>query len=128
MFDRLTLEGGFNTKTKLVQARFEHDDLFGFMLFQFGLSLIEGRQFRQCGFCGQWFRLAPSTARADKATCSDSCRYQLYRRRRRRAIQLHDEGRTAKQISKALGSDVSTIKKWLQERNDQHGTKTTRAQ
>jgi hypothetical protein len=116
-FENLTLEGDWDPKAG-VRARFRHDHLWGFMLFQFGVSLIEGWCFRRCEGCGKWFRLAPSVNRADRTTCSDSCRFQQYRRRRLRAIELHDAGKTVKQIAKELGSAVKTVKGWVTGRKE----------
>jgi hypothetical protein len=116
-FENLTLEGDWGPKGG-VWARFRHDHLWGFLLFQFGMSLIEGRRFRRCEGCGKWFPLAPSVNRADRTTCSDSCRYQQYRRRRLRAIEMHDAGKTAKQIAKELGSEVNAVKGWVTGRKE----------
>jgi hypothetical protein len=116
-FENLTLEGDWGPKAG-VRARFRHDHLWGFMLFQYGMSLIGGRRFRRCEGCGKWFRLAPSVNRADRATCSDSCRFQQYRRRRLRAVELHDAGKTIKQIAKELGSAVNTVKGWVTGRKE----------
>jgi hypothetical protein len=116
-FENLTLEGDWGPKA-VVQARFRHDHLWGFMLFQFGMSLIDGRRFRRCEGCGKWFPLAPSVNRADRTTCSGSCRFQQYRRRRLRAVELYDAGKTVKQIAKELGSEVETVKGWVTGRKE----------
>jgi hypothetical protein len=116
MFEGLSLEGSRNTRTGRVEARFRHADLWSSMLFQFGLAMVGGRRFQQCAFCGRWFRLQPGVARADKTTCSPSHRYQLYLRRRRRAVEMHKGGMTARQIAKELGSELSKVKQWLKDK------------
>jgi hypothetical protein len=82
-----------------------------------GLQLadaIQGnKRYRSCEACGRWFELAPGRARADRQTCSTSCRVKLYRVRQQQARDLHGKGWSIKRISKELGSDVSTVKKWL---------------
>jgi hypothetical protein len=109
----LDVEGTLNPVTKHAQLRFKHADLHGFMFFQLALSVVGDRRYRRCEYCCKWFQVAPSVGRADKASCSASCRSQLYRRRRRRAVQLHGEGLRLKQIAKKIASDVATVRKWI---------------
>jgi hypothetical protein len=113
LFSHLSLAGDLDPRTGRVQARFGHEHLLGFMFFQFALSLIEGRKFRRCDGCGRWFRLAPGVGRADKTACSPSCRFQQYRRRRRRAVELHGAGWTPKRIAEEVGSTVAKVREWI---------------
>jgi hypothetical protein len=112
-FERLELEGAWNAHRGYPELRLKHGGLLSFMFFQLGLSLIEGREFRQCAGCGKWFHLAPGVNRADRTTCSTSCRFKTYRLRRRQAVTLRSEGWSIKQIAKEIGSDASKIKQWL---------------
>jgi hypothetical protein len=120
-FENLSLEGGWDQRTSRVQARFRHDHLIGFMRFQLGVSLIEGWSFRRCEGCGKWFRLAPGVNRADRTTCTPSCRFQQYRRRRRRAVELHQGGWTPKAIAAEIGSDVRKVKEWIKKASQRTG-------
>jgi hypothetical protein len=106
-------EATWNAKTKSVHVRLKYWGLREFMYGQLCLSLIEGRQFQQCTACGKWFQLAPSVNRADRTTCSSSCRFIAYRRRRRRAVELHGKGWSIKKIAKEIGSDISKVKQWV---------------
>jgi len=80
--------------------------------FQFGLAILGNKAYQPCAACGRWFELSPGVNRDDRLVCSVSCRVKLYRQRRR-ARQLHQEGRPIKEIAKKLGSEVSTVKQWL---------------
>jgi hypothetical protein len=95
------------------QIRFMLADLLAFMFWQFGVSLVISRKFRQCQNCGKCFQVAPGTGRADKATCSGSCRFLLYRKRKQRAIELQAKGWNVRKIAKEVGSDVSRVKRWV---------------
>jgi hypothetical protein len=88
------------------------------MYLQLAQAVLGNKTYHQCLACGVWFELAPGQARADRQTCSGSCRVKLYRLRQVRARELHGEGWSLKRISKELGSDVSTIKKWLSQNKE----------
>jgi DNA-binding NarL/FixJ family response regulator len=76
---------------------------------------IDGdRRYQQCPVCRRWFELTPGVHRADKLTCSQACRTRAYRHRQEKAVQLHAEGRTVRQIAKEIGSDVKTVRGWIQ--------------
>jgi hypothetical protein len=97
-----------------VVLRLKHKDLLSYLWFQYAHALIARRRFRQCRHCGRWFHVDPRFNRADRSTCSDSCRFQLYRRRQRQALDLYARGWTVKKIARELGSDVDVIKTWIQ--------------
>jgi hypothetical protein len=107
------LEGAWNTKTLRPIVRFGYRNLRQFMLAQLAFSVIGGLRFQKCLGCGAWFRLAPHVNRADRATCSDYCRFKLYRLRRRHALELYRNGWKLKSIAKELGSDIAKVKKWV---------------
>jgi hypothetical protein len=88
--------------------------LFSAMYLQFALAIDGNRQFQRCPACGRWFQLSPGLNRANKQTCSGSCRTGLHRRRAQQAVRLHAEGRTVKQIAKQVGSTVEKVKSWIE--------------
>ncbi len=88
------------------------------MYLQFAHAILGNKNYQICQACGRWFELAPGLNRADRLTCSDYCRVKLYRLRQQRARELHGQGWSVKRISKELGSDTSTIKKWLSENKE----------
>ena len=118
-------EASWNAEKKSVDARFTFSSLTDFMYSQVSISLIQGRQFQQCKACGRWFQLAPGVGRADKATCSSSCRFTLYRQRRRRALELHEQGWPHKKIAKEVGSEISKVKQWIAESKEQKPQRKT---
>ncbi len=83
---------------------------------QFALSAADrdrGFHIGYCIRCGKRIEYAPGVNRADKTTCSDSCRSLLYRRRKKQAASMQAEGKTVKEIAEALGSDTNTVKGWI---------------
>jgi hypothetical protein len=86
------------------------------MYFQFADAIHGNKRYKRCEGCGRWFELSPSVNRADRLTCSDSCRVKLYRQRMRRAQEMHAKGITVAVIASELGSDVKTIKTWIKKR------------
>jgi hypothetical protein len=87
--------------------------LWGAILLQFANAIGGDRLHQRCPACGRWFELSPQLNRADRQTCSGSCRTALHRRRRRQAGELRAAGKSPRQIAKELGSDLNTVKKWL---------------
>jgi hypothetical protein len=113
-FRGLTVQGGLSFGE--VELRFQPKNLLAFMFFQFGVALVAKRKFRQCKHCGRWFRLGVvhgRSVRDDKETCSDSCRFQLYRGRQAQARELRAAAWTAKRIARELGAELSIVNKWL---------------
>jgi hypothetical protein len=80
---------------------------------QFALAVEGNKEYRQCRECGKWFELSPSVNRANKQTCSSSCRNKGYYRRQEEARRMHAEGKAPKVIAEALGVDSAKIKNWL---------------
>jgi hypothetical protein len=93
--------------------------LWAAIVFQFALALDGNRRFQRCPVCSRWFALAPGVNRADRLTCSASCRVRLTRRRRDRAIELHQKGKGARQIAKEVGSKLENVQQWIQDHRDQ---------
>jgi len=55
--------------------------LLGALWLQFAQSVDGNTGYKQCPECGQWFAVAPGTARADKLYCSNTCRARGHRTR-----------------------------------------------
>ncbi len=72
-----------------------------------------GFRIGRCQRCGKRIELAPGVNRADRTTCSDSCRALLYRQRKERARRLHAEGKKVKEIAQELGIETAQVKKWV---------------
>jgi hypothetical protein len=102
------------------QFAFGPSSLIGAMVCQFAAALHGGWPFRECAQCHKFFRLAPGVNRANRVTCSRTCKQYLYHRRVDAARRLHAKGRTDSQIVKKLhvrpqGNKSSTeiVKSWV---------------
>jgi hypothetical protein len=96
------------------------ETLLSALYLQFALAIDGNRQYQRCPACSRWFQLAPGLNRANKQTCSGSCRTALHRQRAQQAVRLHAEGKTPRQIAKQVGSTVEKVKHWI-EKHQQKG-------
>jgi hypothetical protein len=115
-------EVAWDIKARRATLHLAHPDLLAFMRFQLAHALIARRRFGQCRACGGWFRLDPRVNRADRLTCSNSCRFARYRQRKREAVELRARGMNVRQIVKELGvkpqphedkSAIDIVKSWI---------------
>ncbi len=86
--------------------------LLGALWLQLARAIDGNADYRRCRVCAAWFELHPDRARTNRAYCSDACRFKAYRGRQARARQLQAAGRDPEGITRELGSDVETIRKW----------------
>jgi len=93
------------------------EDFFTVLWCQLLLAVMGQSEFKQCAFCQRWFPLdAPAgkrRTREDRAFCSDSCRVRAHNKRRAKAEELYRLGKKLKEISKATGTDIETVKNWI---------------
>jgi hypothetical protein len=89
--------------------------LLGAIYLQLAHAVAGNRPSRRCEVCRRWFELDPAKTRADRRTCSNTCRTKIYRQRQHQARELHARGKSLREIAKALNSDVPTVKKWVKE-------------
>jgi hypothetical protein len=83
-------------------------NLLGALWLQFYLAIAENKAYRPCVECGKVFESTRGVSRDDRVLCGHRCRIRAYRRRQEEARQLHAQGKTVKQIVKAL--DVRRIR------------------
>jgi hypothetical protein len=102
------------------QFVFGPSSLLGAMVCQFAVAVHGAWPFKECAFCHKFFRLAPGVNRANKQTCSLTCKQYLHNARVKRAHQLHADGWTIRQIVKELkvkpqGQKTSgdVVKSWI---------------
>jgi hypothetical protein len=76
--------------------------LLGAMVCQLAAALHGAWPFQQCARCHKFFRLEPGVNRANRLTCSHTCKQYLYNRRVQRARELYQAGRTVRQIVEEL--------------------------
>jgi hypothetical protein len=84
------------------QFVFGPGSLLGAMVCQFAAALHGAWPFQECANCHKFFRLEPGVNRANRLTCSHTCKQYLYNRRVKRAQELRAEGRTIPQIVRDL--------------------------
>jgi hypothetical protein len=97
---------------------FEIDSLWGAVCLQFAEAVTGGLNYQRCPACSRWFELTPGVNRANRLTCSDSCRQRAFRQRRDRARELHAEGKTVREVARELGSVLKTVKGWVSKRKE----------
>jgi hypothetical protein len=73
---------------------------------------------KPCKECGRFFEVSGDaggrTARA--VFCSDSCRVTAFRRRKDRAIELKEKGKSVEEIARVTETDKGRVRKWLKTR------------
>jgi hypothetical protein len=101
------------------QLVFSPSNLLGAMVYQLATALHGSWPFQECAYCRKFFRLAPGVNRANRRTCSNTCKQYLHNRRVANARQLHAQGRTAQQIARELNvlpqgkrTSADIVKKW----------------
>jgi hypothetical protein len=99
-----------------VQLGILPSSLIGSLWYQFADAISGQKQYRQCEACHRYMELAPEVNRADRRYCSDACRSKALRRRQKLSRQMRDSGKSLREIAKATGSDVATIKQWLSQK------------
>jgi hypothetical protein len=99
---------------------FGPSSLLGAMVCQLAVALHGAWPFQECACCHKFFRLAPGINRANRRTCSSTCKQYLHNRRVEHARALHAQGRTIRQIVQELNvkphgtkSNVEIVKTWV---------------
>lgn len=124
-FGLACLEGDFKTGFRIVTTP---NSLIDVMWWQFAMALCEGKSQHRCEGCGEWLDVGGGTVqgndRIDKRTCGDACRARVYKKRKARAQAMRAEGKTVRQIAKALGADVGSVKRWVEKSKKPKGGKS----
>jgi hypothetical protein len=99
-------------------------DTFGFSLVgedlvvaiwaQLAMAVIDSKEFACCKVCGKPFEVSPEVARTNREYCSTPCRLKAYRARQREAARLRRRGKSLREIAKQLGSDMGTVRGWIE--------------
>jgi hypothetical protein len=108
----------WNGKHRKVLLRHYPRSLLGAVYLQFTTAILSGRATQMCPVCGRYFEVTAPASRNDRLTCSNRCRVRAYRDRQQKARELYGEGWSTKRIAKEIGSDISTIKKWLSQNKE----------
>jgi hypothetical protein len=105
------------------QLVFGPTSLLGAMVCQLAAAVHRGWPFQECARCHRFFRLEPGVNRANRRTCSHTCKQYLYNQRVQRAQSLHAEGWTVPAIVKELQvkpqgkrSGAEVVRTWIDRR------------
>lgn len=95
--------------------------LLGAMVCQFAAAVHGAWPFQECVFCHKYFRLAPGVNRANRRTCSITCKQYLHNQRVEQARALRAKGRSIREIVQELKvkphqgkSAVELVKHWIE--------------
>jgi len=116
-------------RDELVSLELEVDGMLAVLWVQFAVTVAEGKTYARCQHCNRPFELAPQVNRADRLFCSDNCRVKAYQRRKKQVFAMRKQGDALRDIVKATGSDMESVKKWIAEYEAQEnsdGQKTKR--
>jgi hypothetical protein len=103
----------YNERTGRFENHVRPRNLLGALWLQFAESLDPDRQYRECPGCNQRFAVSPDTKRSDSKHCSERCKVNAFRRRKRRAQDLRANGMSVREIAAELGSEPKTVKGWV---------------
>jgi hypothetical protein len=92
---------------------------------QFAQAICEGRKYVECEVCGKSMQISPDTHRTNRKLCSNACKTAAYRQRQRRAQELREKGWNVRRIASEVGSDVATVKGWLEDKKKGRGDNGT---
>ena len=102
------------------QLVFGPSSLLGAIVCQLAAAVHGGWPFRECASCHKFFRLQPGVNRANRLTCSQTCKQYIHNRRVLRARELAAEGWTVPQIVRELKvkpngakSGSALVKGWI---------------
>lgn len=94
---------------------FKPVSLLAAMWLQLALAVVADKQFRTCKFCRRLFEIStdPTGFRSHREFCSDACKTQDYRRRKRTALTLAKGGVSLTAIADRIDTNKTTIRRWL---------------
>lgn len=88
-------------------------DLYAFMLFQLLNAIVQETDFKRCPVCGTHFAVSTGSTRKSRTYCSTSCKLKASREKKKKALALHKEGLSSKEIAKQLDSTAKTVEGWI---------------
>ena len=102
--------------------------LLAAMWLQLAMAVAGNKNFVKCKFCERQIEIstAESGFRSNRVFCSQSCKTNDYRRRKREAIRHARRGKRVAAIAKLVATEPKTVRGWVntaQSRNRTGGTK-----
>lgn len=89
--------------------------LLGYLAAMAMLDLSSTHRVLRCENCGRVFVAGAPRARYCSPRCRHTAQMRAYRHRQYRARELHDQGLPLEDIARRVGSDVETVRGWLEE-------------
>ncbi|HJN45669.1 MAG: helix-turn-helix domain-containing protein [Vicinamibacterales bacterium] len=95
---------------------FAPDTLLSAMWLQLALAVVGNQEIVLCKFCSRPIEISTAKTgyRTNRAFCSDSCKTLDYRRRKRTALRLAQEGQSVRRIAKLIQTKPATVRSWLE--------------
>ena len=94
---------------------FVPDTLLSAMWLQLALAIVGNQEIVLCKFCSRPIEISTAETgyRTNLAFCSDSCKTLDYRRRKRTALRLAQEGQSVRRIANLIQTKPATVRGWL---------------
>jgi hypothetical protein len=94
--------------------------LLSAMWLQLALSVTGDKRFEQCKFCGRLFEISTDLTgfRSHRQFCTDTCKTNDYRKRKRIALKLAAGGIAVREIAKKTNTERATVQGWLRRTKD----------
>ena len=100
-----------------LEFRVQPMTLLAAMWLQLALAVAGDKDFRKCKYCHGHIEIstAASGFRTNREFCSDSCKTNDYRKRKRTAIRLFWAKESVSVIRKKVDTPLATVRKWIAE-------------
>jgi hypothetical protein len=110
------VQGRMNVaKDGRAQLRVAPVTLLAAMWLQLALAIAGNKNFVKCRFCERQIEIstAESGFRTNREFCSETCKTNDYRARKRKALKLAKQGKPPSKIAKIVATEPETIRRWL---------------
>lgn len=102
----------WNSKRKASKLHFFPRNLLGVMWFQFARAVDGEIEYRRCAMCKKFLEISLDNKtgyRADRETCSSTCRSRLFRMREKAQDLIKKKKLSQKEVSKVIGTKTPLL-------------------
>jgi transposase-like protein len=101
--------------TQEPRMEFKPLTLHSAMWLQLALALVGDKRYERCKFCGRVLEISTDDTgfRSHREFCTESCKTKDYRKRKRAALDLLDDGVPVRQIAERTKTKLPTVRAWL---------------
>ena len=101
------------------QLRIAPMHLLAAMWLQLAMAVTGNKSFVKCRFCERQIEIstAESGFRSNRLFCSQSCKTNDYRRRKRESIRHARSGKSVAAIAKLVATEPRTVRTWVKRSN-----------